>query len=122
RRYLSLRGVYPLERTIAGDAWQWLDRDALIRLPSSHLHAVTLTFRLSLDAPYETNRVQILANGRAVGEGVAGREPASVKVPIPDGPVEIEIRSAQAFAPATVLHNQDPRILAVQLIGVVQSP
>src|SRR5437764_743340 len=32
-RYLPLRGVFPLERTIDGDEWRWLDRDAVIRLP-----------------------------------------------------------------------------------------
>ena len=36
-RFLPLRGVYALERTIAGDAWRWLARDAAIRLPSARL-------------------------------------------------------------------------------------
>src|SRR5207245_1699031 len=35
-RYLPVTGVYPLERTVAGDAWRWLARDALIRLPAAH--------------------------------------------------------------------------------------
>src|SRR5438093_5053296 len=114
-RYLPLRGVYPLERTIAGDEWRWLTRDAVIRMPSAHLPNVTLTLRLSPDSPYDSNVVTI-AGARVT----VTKQPSSVKIAIPAGPVEIAIHADQAFAPATVLHNQDPRILAVQLIGVVQ--
>jgi hypothetical protein len=35
-----------------------------------------------------------------------------------DPNVEITIVSARSFAPASVLHNQDPRVLAVQLLAV----
>src|SRR5712691_5411743 len=121
-RYLPLRGVYPLERTIAGDEWRWLTGDSLIRLPSAHRSSVTLTFRLSPDAPYDANSIHLAVNGRAAGKVIARREASSIQVSLPPGPVEIAIHADQAFAPATVLHNQDPRILAVQLIGVVQSP
>jgi len=121
-RYLPLRGVYPLERTIAGDEWRWLTGDSLIRLPSAHRSSVTLTFRLSPDAPYDANSIHLAVNGRPAGEVIARREASSIKLSLPAGPVEIAIHADQAFAPATVLHNQDPRILAVQLIGVVQSP
>jgi len=42
---------------------------------------------------------------------------------LPDAPViDIVMGSSQSFVPAAFLHNQDPRILAVQLIRVVQSP
>src|SRR5262249_35263569 len=63
-RFLSLRGVYPLERTVAGDTWRWLARDAAIRLPSSHLPNVSITLRLSPDTPYDSNAVAI--NGTRV--------------------------------------------------------
>jgi len=51
---------------------------------------------------------------------VVRRTPAAIDVALPAGPVEIEMHSQQAFAPASVLHNQDPRILAVQLVEVEQ--
>ncbi len=122
KRYLPLRGVYPLERTIAGDEWRWLSRDAVLRLPRTHAGNVVLTFRLSPDCPYDANVVHVSVNARSVGEVVVRREPSSISVGLPIGPAELTIHSEQAFAPATVLHNQDPRILAVQLIAVVQSP
>ena len=64
--------------------------------------------------------MRVGVNGRAAGEVVASRTPATINVALPSGPVEIEIHSQQAFAPASVLHNQDPRILAVQLVEVEQ--
>jgi hypothetical protein len=113
-RFLPIRGVYPLERTIAGDSWRWLARDAVVRLPSAHLPHVTLTLRLSPDSPYDTNVVTVAGVSTMVT-----KQPSSITIPsVP----EINIHADQAFAPATVLHNQDPRILAVQLIAVVQSP
>ena len=111
-RYLPLRGVYPLERTIAGDAWRWLARDSAIRLPALHLPHVTLTLRFSPDTPYESNVVTI--NGARV---TVTKQPSSITVPASS---QIEIHADQAFVPATVLHNQDPRILAVQLLKVEQ--
>jgi hypothetical protein len=114
QRYLPLRGVNPLERTVDGDSWRWLARDAAIRLPSAHLANVALTLRLSPDAPYDSNAVTV--NGMRI---VVTRQPATVVVPASG---DIAIHADQSFVPATVLHNQDPRILAVQLIRVVQSP
>jgi hypothetical protein len=114
QRYLPLRGVYPLERTVAGDSWRWLGRDAAIRLPSAHLPNVSMTFRLSPDTPYDSNAVTV--NGTRV---VATKQPVTVTIPATG---DIAIHADQSFAPATVLHNQDPRILAVQLTRVVQSP
>jgi hypothetical protein len=121
-RYLPLTGLYALERTIAGDEWRWLARRALIRLPRSHLSHLTLTFQLSPDTPYETNVIHLSVNGRAAGEVTARKGPTTVTIPLPPQPVQIGITSEQAFEPAAVLHNRDPRHLAVQLTGVVQSP
>ena len=112
-RFLPLRGVYPLERTVAGEAWRWLAREAVIRLPSAHLTKVTLTFRLSPDTPYDSTRVQI-----AGAQIVVTRQPSSMTIPATP---QIEIHSDEAFVPATVLHNRDPRILSIQLLRVVQS-
>ncbi|HEY6843982.1 MAG TPA: DUF2723 domain-containing protein [Thermoanaerobaculia bacterium] len=111
-RFLPLRGVYPLERTIAGDAWRWLARDAAIRLPSARLPRVTLTLRLSPDTPYDSNVVTV--NGVRT---TVSKQPTSIT--IPSAP-EIDIHAEQSFVPATVLHNQDPRVLAVQLLGLRQ--
>jgi hypothetical protein len=57
-------------------------------------------------------------NGVVAGHArVARRGTASVTVPLPADPdVEVTLKSAQSFSPAGVLHNQDPRILAVQLL------
>lgn len=110
QRFLPLRGVYALERTPAGDEWRWLERDAAVRLPQKHGAHVTLTFRLSPDAPYESNGVTV--NGVRVN---VTKQPVSITIPAAP---QIDIHSDQAFAPATVLHNQDPRILAVQLINI----
>jgi hypothetical protein len=125
-RFLPVSGVYQLERTVAGDSWMWLARDAVIRLPSPHLPNVSLTFRLSPDTPYESLRVLCASvvkgshhRGTESTEITVTRQPSTVTMTANH---EIQIHSDQAFAPATVLHNQDPRIIAVQLIRVVQSP
>ena len=65
-RFLPVSGVYQLERTVAGDSWMWLARDAVIRLPSAHLARVSLTFRLSPDTPYESLRVLCELRGKAL--------------------------------------------------------
>lgn len=114
-RFLPFTGVYPLERTVAGDAWRWLARDAVIRLPTAHERLVTLTLRLSPDSPYDSNVVTVAGKRVSVT-----KQPVSITIPIAS--TDIAIHSEQSFAPGTVLHNQDPRILAVQLIRVVQSP
>jgi hypothetical protein len=113
-RYLPLSGVYALERTVAGDSWRWLARDAAIRLPAAHLAHVSVTLRLSPDAPYDSDAVTV--NGARV---VVTKQPVTITIAATR---EITFHADQSFAPATVLHNQDPRILAVQLIRVVQSP
>jgi len=112
-RYLPVNGVYPLERTIAGDEWRWLERDASIRLHVMAPAAV-LALGLSPDTPYDSTSVQINAQSIVVRKG----EIARVSVPLSSG--DIHIVTQQAFSPATVLHNQDPRTLAVQLRGVEQ--
>ena len=122
-RFLPVSGVYQLERTVAGDAWRWLERDAVIRLPSPHLPRVTLTFRLSPDTPYDSLHVLcasvVKGSHHRDTEMTVTKQQSSITMDAGD---EIAIHSDQSFAPATVLHNQDPRILAVQLIRVVQSP
>ena len=126
-RFLPVSGVYALERTVAGDSWRWLARDAVILLPSAHLPKVTLTFRLSPDTPYDNLRVlcaSVVKDSHHRGTestALVTKQPRTITMTVPENG-EIAIHSDQSFAPATVLHNQDPRILAVQLIRVVQSP
>src|SRR5581483_9495425 len=110
-RFLPLRGVYPLERTV-DQSWRWLSRDAVLRLPAARLPHVTLTLQLSPDSPFESNVVTV--NGSRL---TVTKQPSSIT--IPSAP-QIDIHAEQSFVPATVLHNQDPRVLAVQLLAVRQ--
>jgi hypothetical protein len=121
-RYLPLSGVYALERTVEGEEWRWLARDAAIRLPARLGNAAELQFRLSHDAPYDANDVRVFAGGREGGRVTVRKgETARLLVPLPaGGPIDLRIVSAQSFRPADVLHNQDPRSLATQLVYVVQ--
>lgn len=121
-RYLPLGGVYALERTPEGDEWRWLAREASLRLPQTHTAAVRLAFRLSADSPYDANVVHVAVNGRDAGSVAAKKhEMATIDVALPPDPAPvITMRSEQSFAPATVLKNQDPRLLAVQLVGLEQ--
>ena len=117
-RYLPVTGVYELERTIDGDEWRWLAPVATLRLPHAHGRSATLSFRLSADAPYDNDAVDIFVNGALIAHAQATRPAATtVTIPLPADPnVDLTIRSAQSFLPAGVLHNQDPRTLAVQLV------
>jgi hypothetical protein len=120
-RYLPLRGVYDMERTVEGEEWRWLESDALIRLPRSHTGALAVTLRLSPDTPYGSSAVDILVNGTFRLTTSVGRTPATTVVPIPAAAdVVVEFRSARSFSPAKVLGNKDPRVLAVQLVRVEQ--
>lgn len=120
-RYLPLRGVYALERTVEGDEWRWLAKESAIVLPAIGAHSVRLGLRISPDAPYETNVIQFFTNETPAGR-VSARKGEVVKIdlPVADG-ATIRMVAEQSFAPASVLHNQDPRLLAVQLTEVVQS-
>jgi hypothetical protein len=121
-RYLPLSGVYALERTVEGEEWRWLARDAAIRLPARLGSAAELQFRLSHDAPYDANGVRVFAGGREGGRVTVRKgETAKLLVPLPQGgPIDLRIVSEQSFRPADVLHNQDPRSLATQLVYFVQ--
>jgi hypothetical protein len=122
-RYLVVRGAYPMEWTAEGDEWRWLGPDATIRLPRAHGSEAALTLRFSTDVPYETNAVQISVNGRDVAVVNVGKQPIVAKVPLPPEPqVDIRLRSAHSFSPGALLHNADPRTLAVQLTRVVSEP
>ncbi|HEV7574389.1 MAG TPA: hypothetical protein VGQ21_23055 [Thermoanaerobaculia bacterium] len=119
-RYLPVRGVYPLEWTAAGDEWRWLSPDATIRLPRAHGAEAVVTLRFSSDVPYETNAVQISVNGRDVAVVNVGKEPLVTKLALPAEPqIDIRLRSAHSFSPGALLHNADPRTLAVQLTKLV---
>jgi hypothetical protein len=117
-RYLPLRGVHPFERTVEGDEWRWLAPDAALRLPARHGAKLVSSFRLSPDAPYETNAIHVLVNGREAGTIVATKTAAAITVALPPGPCDVTIRSERSFRPADVLHNRDPRVLSVQLLAL----
>jgi hypothetical protein len=122
-RFLPLRGVYATERTDALQ-WRWLQPSATIRLPRAHGSTLVLTFGLAHDVPYETNDVRVSVNGMAgPSVTVARTAPATLTVALPSVPVvDVTITAARSFAPASVLHNQDPRVLAVQLLGAETRP
>lgn len=120
-RYLPLDGVYALERTVAGAEWRWLTKEASIRLPRAHTASAELRFGLSPDVPYAANRIRLRVNGIEAGEVSVPKDGAtSTTIALPPGDVVIAISSELSFAPATVLGNQDPRVLAVQLIRIDQ--
>jgi len=119
-RYLPVHGVYALEWTTSGDEWRWLGPDATIRLPRAHGSEADLTLRFSTDVPYATNAVTISVNGRDAGVINVGREPVVARLALPaEALVDVRLRSSRSFSPGALLHNQDPRTLAVQLTGVV---
>lgn len=116
-RYLPVSGVYALERNVRGDEWRWLAQNAVVRLPRAHGSKVLLTLQLSHDAPYETNDIRVLVNGREATHAMIGRNPSTIEVAVPQNEnVELQLAAEQSFQPANVLHNQDSRVLAVQLI------
>jgi hypothetical protein len=118
RRFLPVAGVYALERDAAGNEWRWLAPAATIRLPRVHGPKLTVTLTLSHDAPYDSNRVDIFANNAPVATVNVTRQPSSATIGVPSGAnVEVRFVSHESFAPAAVLHNQDPRTLAVQLLN-----
>lgn len=119
RRYLPLRGAYALEHTPEGAAWRWLAQDATIRLPRAHGDTVTLTMCISSDSPYDADVVTISINGRDAAVVPVGKQPVVAKLPLPADPqLEVRLRSSRSFQPGVVLHNQDPRTLALQLTRV----
>jgi hypothetical protein len=119
-RYLPVRGVYALEWTESGDEWRWLAPDATIRLPRAHGNQAALTLRYSTDAPFATNAVQISVNEGAATMVNVGKEPVVAMLALPAEPViDIRLRSSRSFSPGALLHNADPRTLAVQLTRVV---
>jgi hypothetical protein len=119
-RYLPVRGAYPLEWSAMGDEWRWLGPDATIRLPRAHGSEAALTLRFSADVPHLSDTVQISINGRDVAVVNVGREPVVAKLALPPEPlIDIRLRSSRSFSPGALLHNADPRTLAVQLTSVV---
>jgi hypothetical protein len=119
-RYAPVDGVYPLERTIAGEEWRWLAPRAAIALPRG-FDSVTVTLALSPDAPYDSNPTIVLVNGKPEATINVTRKPSSATVDlIPLLQPEIEFASARSFRPADVLKNQDPRTLSVELVRLEQ--
>jgi hypothetical protein len=119
-RYLPVSGTYAFEWTAGGDEWRWLAQDATIRLPRAHGSQAALTLRFSADVPYDTDVVQISINGRDAAVVNVGKKPVVAKLALPPDPqIDLRLRSSRSFSPRAVLHNQDPRTLAVQLTSVV---
>jgi hypothetical protein len=122
QRYQPLRGAYALEHTSAGEEWRWLSPDATIRLPHAHGGAAELMLRLTSDAPYDTDSVEISINGQPAAVVNVEKKPVLATLKLPAEPqIDLRLRSSRSFSPGAILHNQDPRNLAVQLMDVVTS-
>jgi Dolichyl-phosphate-mannose-protein mannosyltransferase len=116
-RYLPEKGVYALERNEEGEEWRWLSSDSTIRIPAAHGVAATVALKLSHDAPYDTDEVRLLVNNREVARVNVRKNASTASIPLPAEPqTELRFIAEKSFSPATALHNQDPRILAVQLL------
>jgi len=121
-RYFPVSGVFALERNAQGEEWRWLAQNAVLRLPRVHGSNVILTMQLSHDTPYETDDIRVLVNGRETTHASIGRNPSTIEVAVPQNEsVELQLVAQQSFQPANVLHNQDSRVLAVQLVRL-ESP
>ncbi|HSY50808.1 MAG TPA: glycosyltransferase family 39 protein [Thermoanaerobaculia bacterium] len=119
QRYQPLYGVYALEHTPAGEEWRWLSPDAAIRLPHANGGAASLVLRLTSDAPYDTDTVAISVNGQPAIVAKVGKEAVTTNLAFPAAPrIDLRFRSSRSFSPGALVHNQDPRTLAVQLLRV----
>jgi hypothetical protein len=119
-RFLPGPGVYALESTAEDGDWRWLQPSATLLLPPLGKSSLTLKLDLVPETPYATDDVQVFADGVLAATGTVTREPSIVTVPLSPGARSIEIRSAHSFRPAETLGNQDPRVLAVQLVDLEQ--
>ena len=116
-RYLPESGVYALERNEEGEEWRWLSPDSRIRIPPGHGSTAIVALKLSHDAPYEHDELRLLVNDREAARVDVTKTASTVSIPLPPRPgVEVRFIAQKSFSPATVLRNQDPRILAVQLL------
>lgn len=111
-RFLQIEGVHHLEATANEGEWRWLGPVATIRLPPLGRKTVAMQFSLSIDTPYETNDVEIVVDGTRQALFRVSGKPMWIVVPWGK---EITIKSKRSFRPDEVLHNQDKRLLAVQL-------
>jgi hypothetical protein len=116
-RFLEIGGVHHLEATANEGEWRWLGPVATMRLPRLGKQQLALQFNLSIDAPYESNEVEVFVDGQRSAQVNVPKKPVWVVVPAGK---EITIRSARSFRPDDALHNQDKRLLAVQLTALEQ--
>ena len=116
-RFLEIGGVHHLEATANEGEWRWLGPVATIRLPQLRKPQLALQFNLSIDAPYESNEVEVFVDGQRSARMNVPKKPVWVVVPAGK---EITIRSARSFRPDDALHNRDKRLLAVQLTALEQ--
>ncbi|HXI13528.1 MAG TPA: hypothetical protein VNM92_12940 [Thermoanaerobaculia bacterium] len=116
RRYLPLSGVYASERTIAGEAWRWLDQSAELELPRLHGDRLVLTLSLAAETPFPTNELTVLVDDVSIGKlSVAAGPPRATELAIGSGARRVKLVSARSYVPAQVVGNRDPRRLSVKL-------
>jgi hypothetical protein len=121
-RYRVVEGLSAPERTRDGMSWRWVGKRAVLELPDLGASRVRLTFHAPDDYPLGENRIRVLIGGHEVMTTVKKNAIAQLVVPIPRGPVRIEIVPEQSFVPAQLpnANNRDSRTLSVMLTSVEQ--
>jgi hypothetical protein len=120
--YRPVRGFFPIERDERGGEWRWVGPEAVLLVTDFGCGQLRLTLGLDKEAPFETNAVEVLLDGRMAGSLELPRgEVRSLVLPLAVKElVEVTLRSARSYIPAELGINRDPRRLAVQAIAVEQ--
>jgi hypothetical protein len=120
--YRPVRGFFPIERDERGNEWRWVGPEAVLLVTDFGCGQMRLTLGLDKGAPFETNAVEVLLDGRVTGSVEVPRGGARrLVLPLAaKGLVEVTLRSARSYVPAEFGINRDPRRLAVQAIAVEQ--
>jgi hypothetical protein len=121
-RFRAARGVHPLERSVDGEEWRWLERHAELLLPDLDAGELEITLRLPDSFPEERNEVKVGVDGTVVRELVLLRgRPVRFVIPLSGESHTITIDSARSFVPArTGSLSDDEREIALKLVFLEQ--
>jgi hypothetical protein len=122
-RFRAVRGVHPLERSVAGDEWRWLERHAELLLPDLDAGELEITLRLPDSFPDGRNEVKVAVDGTVARELVLLRgRPVRFVIPLSGESHTITIDSARSFVPARTggSLSDDEREIALKLVFLEQ--
>lgn len=122
-RYRPVEGVHPSERTVIGEQWRWLKKDASVELPDLGRSRAAVTLQLPRNYPFPDNTVTVLVNGSPAQDVILHKErPVDVVVNLPPGRPVLSFRATRSFVPANLPNSldRDPRELSVQLLRIRQ--